>query len=818
MRQHPILRLFILIILFSFVNSVNAGYEFLGNVREAEPTETGVDLICDGDHVLEVNFTTPEIVRVTLYLNGIDEQPLTDALALREQVPVPVVFSETADSYAIRSDAVAVSIGKSPCRLTFSDADGHMLSQDDPGMGIGWEGDEVRCWKTITADEKFFGLGEKTGGLNKRGREWVMWNSDIPAYNDQTDPIYQSIPFFLGIREARAYGIFFNNSYRSRFNMGAGNLRYYSFSAQGGLLDYFFISGPQVRDVVTRFADLTGKPPLPPKWALGYQQCRWSYYPESEVMDLAKTFREKMIPADVIYLDIHYMDDYRVFSWDKDRFPDPQGMLKRLDKMGFKIVTIIDPGVKADSLYPVTREGLAGDHFVCYPDGEVYIGEVWPGPSYFPDFSRPETQKWWGDLVGDWLKQGVSGCWNDMNEPVVWGQAFPLETLFDDNGTLSSHKKMHNLYALLMAKATYEGALRSLPDRRPFILTRAGFAGEQRYTAVWTGDNVASEEHLAMSIRMVQGLNLSGVTFSGSDVGGFFDTPSPELFARWIEAGSLTPFFRTHTINGTPDQEPWSFGEYVEDISRKFISLRYRLIPYLYSLFHDATVTGVPIWRPLFWNDQRDDQTYDWAFQHQFFVGDKLLAAPVTQEEQYLQKVYLPEGRWVDWHTDSLYRGPATIIVDAPLDRLPMFLREGAIIPLRDVTQFVDETPIKLLTIDVFPSVKPNTFQFYEDDGKSFAYQNGEYRLAEWNCEMTPSGEILFIQSLLHDGYAWQERDIVFQFHGISAPPKEVHWRYEELSETAPEADGCGYHYDTNRRLLTVRVEDRRADWDLLIR
>jgi alpha-glucosidase len=630
--------------------------------------------------------------------------------------------------------------------------------------------------------------------------------------------VYESIPFVLGVRRGRAWGLFFNNSHRSTFNMGAGNHRYWSFAADAGRMDYFFFYGPAVPDVVREYTALTGRSPMPPMWALGFQQSRWSYYPDSEVLALARTFRTKNIPADVIYLDIHYMDGYRVFTWDPERFPDPAATLKKLDSMGFKIVTIIDPGVKQDPSWAVAREGLANDHFVRYPDGEVFVGSVWPGRSYFPDFSRQATRDWWAAHLARVRETGVRGFWNDMNEPAVWGKAFPLEVLMDDGGRMSSQKKMHNLYGFLMAKGTYEGLRRLRPDERPFVLTRAGFAGIQRYSAVWTGDNVATNEHLELGIRMLLGLGLSGVPFVGTDVGGFVGTPSPELFARWMQVGAYSPFFRAHTTANTPDQEPWSFGELVEDIVREAISTRYRMLPFLYSLFHEAHETGAPILRPLFWHAQDDSMAYDPAWQHQFTVGRDLLVAPVTREGLTLQRVYLPRGRWLEMGTGRVHQGPAVVAVDAPLERIPTFLRAGGIVPMGEPMQYVGEKPSGVLTLQLFEGDPAAAFELYEDDGTTFAHEKGAYRTTRFTARRA-SGALRIAREIVHDGWTPPARAVEIRLLGVQAAPSSVTLGSTTLRSLAgADATGNGFRWDGATRVLTVRFEAAGTRQEVTVR
>jgi alpha-glucosidase len=796
-------------------SSTASDYTFIGNLQSYERAERGIDAVCEPGAHVQLRFVTPGIARITMIPPDADEDRLEETLVPAEPEPVTVDLVEEASRIVLRSDEIEVALHREPCRVEIRDRAGRVLSTDDPGMGMGWDGLEVGAWKAIAEGERFFGLGEKTGDLDKRGRRWEMWNTDDFAYEVDADPLYASIPFFVGLRDGNAYGLFLNNSYRSAFNLGAGNHRYYSFTAEGGALDYFFIHGPEIARVVERYTDLTGRTPLPPRWALGYQQSRWSYYPRSGVMRLAHTFREKRIPADVLYLDIHYMDDYRVFTWDLERFPEPQRMLAELEAMGFKVVTIVDPGVKEDPEYPIAREGLAGDHFLRYPDGEVYVGSVWPGRSYLPDFSRAETRAWWGRNLDAWLDQGVDGVWNDMNEPAVWGGTVPLEVVMGDEGGESSQKRMHNLYGLLMARATREELLRHRPNERPFVLTRAAFAGIQRYAAIWTGDNVASWEHLELAIRMMIGLGVSGVPVNGTDVGGFVGTPSPELFARWIQLGALSPFFRTHTTYGTPSQDPWSFGEEVERISRQAIELRYQMLPYLYTLFWEAHRTGAPILRPLFWHFQDDSVAYDRRWQHQFLVGDRLLAAPVTREGASVQEVYLPAGEWLELATGTVHQG-GEVVVDAPLDRLPLFLRAGAIVPMEQVRQHMGE-PADTLILEVFPGDVASEATLYEDDGLSLAYETGAYRLTRFGATRGEGG-LTIVRSVEHDRHHPPARHVEIRVHAIERAPEAVALDGRPLPEIAPGERGEGFAHDRARRVLAVRFREAGERQEVTVR
>ncbi len=750
---------------------VMSQYQTLGEITDFKLEKNGLLLTCDSE-LLRVEFITPAIIRLRVARNGVWDNSPAYALAKTDWRGAEFQFTDTEMGYHLRSRVVEVRIQKNPCRLSFYDLQGQLLNQDDPALGMAWEGSEVAVFKKLFADERFFGLGEKAGALERRGREYYLWNSDIPAYTDQTDPLYQSHPFFMGLRDRQAYGIFFNNTYRSVFNLGAGNHRLYYFRADNGPLDYFFIAGPTTKDVITHYSELVGRMPLPPLWALGYQQCRWSYFPESEVRSLAETFRTKKIPADVIYLDIHYMQGYRCFTFDAERFPQPEKLLRDLKAQGFQVVTIVDPGIKVDPGYHVYESGLAGDHFIKYPDGEPFIGDVWPGPCHFANFTRPETRQWWRELVQQFAARGVAGIWNDMNEPAVWGREMPLVVEFDEQGQKVNLKKIHNIFGHLMAEATYQGLLQARPNERPFILTRAGFSGTQRFAASWTGDNISSEDHLELAIRLCQSMGLSGIPFVGADVGGFIGTPSTELFIRWIQAGAFTPFYRNHSAINTRDQEPWSFGEDAETLVRQYIELRYRWLPYNYTLFNEAAETGLPMMRPLFLEFPDEAETYVAANHLTYLWGDKILVAPVTRPQTSCRSVYLPAGTWYDFWENKTYSGGQYIYVDTPLHRLPLFVRAGAVIPLRPVQQYVTEQPLTLLELHVYPGARLTNI-LYEDDGHSLDYQQGIWAKTQFTVETNARGATKLNLATRTGQYQPGKRDFQIVIHGQSKLPTQ---------------------------------------------
>jgi alpha-glucosidase len=824
-----LLYLFSVLLFFQGISSPATeknGFIFAGDIKSFGKFDDHLEFKLD-NALFNLYIIDRNIIRFR-YTNQDEFSKAPSYSVLHQPAAADFKFADSSGFYEIRTGELTVRISKSPCRISIYDKNFNLINKDEEDFGVSFDNDEVRCFKTLFPDEQFYGLGEKTGGLNKRGNQYTMWNSDKPGYSPTEDPLYQSIPFFIGIREfasnpnekiarldsiktRQAYGIFLDNTFKSYFNMGASNNRFYWFGAEKGEMDYYFIYGPEIKKVISSYTLLTGRIEMPPMWALGYQQSRWSYYPESGVRNLARTFRDKNIPIDVIYLDIHYMDEYRVFTWDKERFPQPQKMLNDLSKEGFKIITIVDPGVKADSSYSAAKEGIDEDLFVKYPDGKFYYGEVWPSWSFFPDFTKKETREWWGEKNGNLLKEGLAGIWNDMNEPAVWGQAFPDIVQFDFEGFGADHKRIHNVYALQMARATFDGIKKMFPERRPFILTRAGFAGIQRYAAVWTGDNLANEDHLKMACTMVQGLGISGVPFVGSDVGGFMGIPTAGLYNRWIQIGAFTPFFRGHSAYGTVPHEPWAFGEDIESWARDIIKLRYMLLPFFYNEFYNASQTGLPVARPMFLNFQDDEECYKWDSQYQFMIGENLLVAPVLSEKENFKKLYLPNGKWIDWWTNKVYEGNQWIIVEVPQWRIPLFIKEGGIIPLQEEQNYVGEKKIEELELRIFAS-DSSFYLLYEDDGISTNYKDGTYSLSKF--EVIKQNDAIEIQvSKERDGYNTGRKNYIFKIFNSSLPGKvsvnnnELKW-FEDLKSLM--SAGEGFCYLKDEETLVIKAADKK--------
>jgi alpha-glucosidase len=719
--------------------------------------------------------------------------------------------------------ALHVTIAHDPFRVRFATASGEVLDEDDARRGMAFVGDTVRVWKRLRDDEHVYGLGEKNGRLDKRGwrlggYSYAMWNTDTYAYDMHTDPIYASVPFYMVVRKGRAHGIFLDNTYRSTFDIGRESQGLLSFGAEGGDLDYYFIDGPTPKEVIERYTQLTGRMPLPPLWSLAYHQCRYSYYPESKVRAIADGFRKRRIPGDAIWLDIHYQDGYRPFTWDPERFPNPKKMIADLRAQGFRVVTIVDPHPKKEVGYAPYDTGLSGDHFVKRADGTVYEAGVWPsqaekspGPSVFPDFTRSATRRWWGALYGSLLDVGVAGIWNDMNEPSVFetpSATMPLDNRHDNEGQPTDHREIHNVYGMQMARSTYEGLRELRPNLRPFVLSRASFAGGQRYSALWPGDNQSDWSHLRGSLSTLMGLGISGFPFVGSDIGGFAIGPTPDLYTRWLQAAVFAPFMRTHAELASPEREPWSFGARYEAINRRAIELRYELLPHVYNVMKQASDTGLPPLRPLLLSYPTDEKTYD--LDDTFLFGDDLLVAPVVREGATRRAVYLPQGFWYDFWTGARVAGGQTLDREVALDSLPIYVRGGAFVFRQPVVQHTGEMSGKPLRVDVYPAASSSA-TLYEDDGESFDYQKGGFFERDFSQERTAARCSLSVGAA-RGTYRPAPRDLELHVRGDHRPVRVSAGGDVVPEEVGPRAHATSPAWSWDPRgWATVRLRDGAA-------
>jgi alpha-glucosidase len=718
--------------------------------------------IRSGSWFMRVTALTDDILRVRAAAAGdLPEDASWAVSGETRRRSVHVTIKQDADGIDFRTETLAVRIERSPLRLIVSDLAGHVISADTPARALEVVDSGFSLHKELTQKERIFGLGDKTGPLDRRGQAFTLWNTDAYRFQESTDPLYKSIPFFISAGgPSGSYGILLDNTWRTWFDFGKQDPEILAFGAAAGPIDYYLIYGPTVHRVVERYTDLTGKPPLVPAWALGFQQSRYSYMSAAEVHEIADRLRAEHLPADVIWLDIDYQDRNRPFTTNPVSFSDLPALARDLRQQGLRLVVITDLHIAAapDQGYVPYDSGIAGDHFLKRSDGSLYVGQVWPGPSVFPDFTRRETRAWWGSLYRDFVAAGIAGFWNDMNEPSIFEtptKTMPLDTQhrIAEPGfapRTATHAEIHNVYGMLNSRATFEGQRQLAPNERAFVMTRASYLGGQRYAATWTGDNSSTWNHLKLSVPMLLNLGLSGFAYSGADVGGFIGAPSPELMTSWIEIAAFTPIFRAHSEKGTPRKELWVDGPAQLEIRRKFIEQRYRLMPYLYALADENARTGAPLMRPLFY-DFPDALDMPCDQPTAFLLGDRLLVAPPpTVESPQAYLICLPAGNWYDYWTGEPAGGKSvSLAIGAPaakvlsvtpaLGRLPVFVRAGAILPGQALVQSISETPQGPLSLDVYPGDDCRG-TIYADDGHSMAYTRQDYLRQRVRCVQSDAG------------------------------------------------------------------------------
>ena len=798
--------------LFDALPEAGTSYEPLGAAELRDHDDNKVRFVVDST-IVEVTALSTGLFRVGMFPEGHPPDYDTPAIDKKEWEPLKVSMEETDGVVEISTPAATARVSLDPFRVSFEDSSGRTFAADDADLGMGLVrlpeedvfsaplGNPVRLYKKREEGERYFACGQRTGGLEKTGSNQVFWNIDPPmGHTDDHNNLYTSTPFTLVMNHGFAWGLFFDNTHRVEFDLAKEDAGRARFDARGGNLVYYVFCGPEPKDVVGRYTELTGRIPMPPMWSLGHQQSRWSYMSEAEIRDLAETFREKDIPCDVIHFDIDYMDGFRVFTWDEEAFPEPEKLLADLKELGFHSVTIVDPGVKADENYGVYTDGRDKDLYCKTNESAEYHNVVWPGMCAFPDFTNPEARRWWGDNHEKLLDDGVSGIWCDMNEPALFvpdQSTMPGDVVHPGGGEARYHAQMHNTYGSLMVQAVREGLLRHRPDERPFVISRSGYSGLQRHAMQWTGDNSSWWDHLWMSMPQLMNMGLSGVAWAGVDIGGFFGDSNGELLARFAEFGVFQPFCRNHSAKGTASQEPWAFGEPYESVYRKMVKLRMRLLPHLYTVFEESHRTGAPIVRPLLFEYPGDVTTY--TVDDEFLFGDAMLVAPISRRGAEHRHVYLPEGCWFHYWTGERFDGPAHILAHAPLGEPPIYVKANTAIPMGPEMNHTGEKPTDPLTLLLYPSSGAGESTLYEDAGDGFAYLDGEYARRSISCET--SGRSISVHIGEREGsFTPQRSEVLLELGGVSAP--------EEVRVDGQDTDG---QHDAETGKLTVSLGEKEA-------
>ncbi|MGB8472929.1 MAG: TIM-barrel domain-containing protein [Candidatus Acidiferrum sp.] len=781
--------------------------QYVGNVQTTSISANRVDFVLDQGVVARVEILNDDLVRVRVSTTGAFTTHTSGAVESTGLKPPVATISDSSSATFIVTSRAEIAILKAPFQVLFYRADGSLVSADLP-QAIAWDASSgfILDQKYAPANEHYFGLGERGGPVDRRGRKFTMFNVDWAGYGEFTDPLYISIPFFYGLRGGQAYGLFFDNPAIPFFDLDSQNNGVLRFGAYAGEINYYVMVGPEPWRVANTYRRLIGYAPLPPKWTLGYHQSRYGYSSATEILQIAQTFRQLNIPCDALYFDINYMNNLEDFTWDPVNFSSPLTMETQLDALGIKRVNIFEPVVRTDD--PIWSYLNGSNFLLTGPNGSPLVNSIWYGDVSWIDFTNPAARSWYKQVLETFLSQGISATWDDLDEPA---ENFMPEAIYNNGGAPQTDLQARNTYALNETSLSYQAQKELRSGTRPWVLSRSGYAGIEKYAALWSGDTLSTFDSLRVSIEMTASMGLSGQDQFGHDIGGFLGSPSAELFIRWMSFSNLTGLFRDHANAGTVPREPWAYGEPYTTMATNIINQHYRLLPYLYTLMANARQGGTPFITPLFFFFPTDPQTY--SQNGEFMLGYSLLVAPVYQEGATAWGVYLPAGsNWIDWNSDLSYAGGQSVTVSAPLGSTPVFVREGTVLPGGPVMPNVGAPVPQEFTVDLYPG-PDSSFQLYEDDGTSFDYTKGVYLKTQISKSNIQNG-IEVNLTRLEGTWLPPQRAWFLYYHQFSAPPSSVQYNGSPIPPVASEAALAsvlsGWYLRTTDNRLIVRVPDSR--------
>lgn len=798
----------------------------LGNCSRYSIEGNEVTFHCANNAKVKIRLCSGEVLKIQVAPDGNFGRKNPSFAVINEDLGWTglVDVKEEISAYEIFTASLRIRVEKSPFKLQIFDKYQKLLFSDYNDRGFVKQGTKITAYKNLRGDEHFFGLGEKTGPLSRRGRSYKMWNSDQPCYGVNEDPLYKSIPFFMS---SNRYGIFFDNTYKTEFKFGTESDDYYSFQAPNGEMVYYFIYGNDYKEIIGRYTDLTGKPIMPPKWALGFSQCRGDYTYEKQAREIAAEFRKRGIPCDIIYQDIGWTEGLQDFEWRKDRYTNPKGMVQDLGQMGFKMIVSQDPVVSQANAKQWNEADSKGFFATDVRTGKSYdMPWPWGGNCGVVDFTKPEVADWWGTYQQKPLDDGVRGFWTDMGEP-AWSNEDATDRL-NMKHYAGMHDEIHNVYGLTWDKVVTEQFYKRNPNKRVFQMTRAAYAGLQRYTFGWSGDSgngnnvLDGWNQMANQIPVGLSAGMGLIPFWTTDISGYCgdikDYPAmAELYVRWMQFGIFTPLSRAHHEGGNA-VEPWLFGKQAEDISRSVIEQKYKLFPYIYTYAREAHDTGLPLMRALFLEYPDDRETF--KLNGQFLFGKELLVAPVVTKGAITKEVYLPQGEWISYNDKkTAYRGEQWITVDAPLEVVPVFVKKGSIIPTMPVMQYIHEKPVYPVTFEIFPASvnQQAAFTLYEDEGENRDYEKNIFCSTSISAKTLKEGLDIAVGPRDEKGYKPAgPRNFVLKIYASAMPTsiildgkklkKVKQDQLERNLET--EFETASWVWDDQQRVLLLKIPD----------
>lgn len=828
--------LLILACFFSFAaRAQTEPIQTLGNCVSYNVSGNSVIFNCEKGAKVQLQLCSGEVLKIWVSASGSFTRSNPSFAVINEDLGWSgnIEVKEETSAYEIFTASLRIRVSKSPFKLQVFDKYQKLLFGDYNEKGFTKQGARLSAYKTLRSDEQFFGLGEKSGPLNRRGRSYKMWNSDQPCYAVNEDPLYKSIPFFMS---SNHYGVFFDNTYKIEFKFGTESNEYYSFEAPAGEMVYYFMYGNDYKEIIKNYIALTGKPIMPPKWALGFAQCRGNYTREDQAREIAVEFRKRQIPCDIIYQDIGWVDGLQDFDWKKSNYSNPKQMVADLGSMGFKMIISQDPVISQANTKQWAEADKLG-YFTTDIRTEKTYDMPWPwgGNCGVVDFTKPEVADWWGTYQQKPLDDGVRGFWTDMGEP-AWSNEDATDRL-NMKHYLGMHNEIHNVYGFTWDKLVTEQFYRRNPNKRVFQMTRASYAGLQRYTFGWSGDSgngnnvLEGWQQMANQIPVGLSAGMGLIPFWACDISGYCgeikDYPAmAELYVRWMQFGVFNPLTRAHHEGGTA-VEPWLFGQESEAITRKAIELKYTLFPYIYTYAREAHDTGLPLMRAMVLEYPNDTEAY--RLNGQFMFGKELLVAPVVEKGAVTKEVYLPEGEWVDFNnTKTTYKGGKWITADAPMNTIPMFVKKGSIIPQMPVMQYIHEKSVYPVTVEVFPASlnQQASFSLYEDDGETRDYEKDVYCKTNFSCLTTNEGYTFNVAAREDKGYKpVGKRNFILKLH-VAVKPKLVTVnaakakknKVVELNKKAEVDEKPVFSYDEVLGVLYIKVPDTGNEFTINVK
>ena len=803
-----------------------------GKCRSYEVSGSQVVFHCENKVNVMLKLCSPGIVKLW-YKQGDFQRDNESFAVVNENIDNAGVLSvsEQAGSYEIYTNELIIRVTKDPFKVRMFDKYQKLLLEDFQEKGYVKDSFQQSTFKTMRPNEHFVGLGEKSGALDRRGKSFKMWNSDKPCYATDEDPLYKSIPFFMS---NFGYGIFFDNTFKSEFNFGTASNEYFSFSSPGGEMIYYFIFGPSYKQIIGRYTQLTGKPIMPPEWALGFSQCRGLYTNEKLARDVAAEFRQRQIPCDIIYQDIGWTQYLQDFEWRKENYQNPKKMVADLAAQGFKMIVSQDPVISQNNCKQWREADSLGYFVKDVRNGKSYdMPWPWGGNCGVVDFTNPKVADWWGSFQQKVLNDGVRGFWTDMGEP-AWSNEEDKDRLFMKHHA-GMHNEIHNVFGLTWDKVVTEQFEKRNPNKRVFQMTRSAYAGMQRYTFGWSGDSGDGNDvtngwnKLAAQVLLAQSAGMGLIPFWTTDISGYCGDikdreAMAELYIRWMQFGVFNPLSRAHH-EGNNEAEPWTFGKEAERICREAIQLKYTLHPYLYTYARNAFDTGLPLMRALLLEYPDDTETY--KLESEFLLGKELLVAPVVEKGATVKKVYLPQGEWIDFNDGiTVYPGKQWISYPVTINTMPLFVKRGSVIPEIPVQQYIGENKNSRMWFDIYPASEGYScdFTLYEDDGETNDYKNDIFGKTEIKCVSSKEDFNVTIITKNEDGWN-QNKNRIFgiKIH-LDKAPKSIFSDALKFKQTKAgnqndaTSEKAGWSWDKTTKICRIIWTGNMQSTNIIIR